>query len=178
MSKLCHPMFLDNVEGQPAGTSQYYDDYPVILSVAKDSVGFQQSQCQGIARILKQGASWISIFGHRAEVPSTLIFSSSPMAVTLFYAISFIFLISAILAAPVNENKHSNGVSAASSAQISSFITYIAFAHVSYCASEQKTWTCGNACWHGISDFVWHASGGNGGAFPHWFVGYSPSLGA
>ncbi|KAG8999265.1 hypothetical protein FRB90_012117 [Tulasnella sp. 427] len=82
------------------------------------------------------------------------------------------------LAAPLFDDLFGSGVTAASTASVvSAFTPYAQFAHAAYCTAGASTWSCGAAC-SAISDFQIYAGGGDGGATPIWFVGWSPSLGS
>ncbi|KAG9043395.1 hypothetical protein FS837_009661, partial [Tulasnella sp. UAMH 9824] len=79
------------------------------------------------------------------------------------------------LAAPVVSERAGSGVTAAAASLVSSFTPYVQFARAAYCTEGASVWNCGAAC-NAISDFQIYAGGGDGGATPAWFVGWSPSL--
>ncbi|KAG9024912.1 hypothetical protein FRB95_010883 [Tulasnella sp. JGI-2019a] len=80
----------------------------------------------------------------------------------------------AVLGAPILEEKRS-GVTAVSTATVSSFTPYEWFAAAAYCTNGGSWAACGATC-NANSDFVQYVGGGNGKDIPHYYVGWSPSL--
>ncbi|KAG8883892.1 hypothetical protein FRB97_005730 [Tulasnella sp. 331] len=96
----------------------------------------------------------------------------------LFNALSAILLYSTtvVLAVPVSEHKRA-AVTPVSAAVISSYTPYEWFAAATYCTNGGAWAACGSTC-AANSDFVQYAAGGDGDSVPHWYVGWSPSLGS
>ncbi|KIY53141.1 alpha/beta-hydrolase [Fistulina hepatica ATCC 64428] len=86
----------------------------------------------------------------------------------------FISLAIGVLAAPVVE-LNPRSTTALTTAQVEAWAPYTQFARATYCdISTVATWSCGDSC-TANSDFVVTLTGGDGGAVPHYFVGWWPS---
>ncbi|KAN0088317.1 Alpha/Beta hydrolase fold [Tylopilus felleus] len=82
--------------------------------------------------------------------------------------------ITAVQASPTLVSRQS--ITGLTTSQIDAFSAYTYFAKAAYCLpSATLSWSCGDACNHNTG-FEPVASGGDGNAVQHWYVGYEPSL--